>query len=158
MHRGKDGRVGDGKGLIVVGVDGSAHARRALDWAVAEARLRGGRCRLIHAHEFGLAGASPYVPIPVEELTRDAQAVLDRELTYAREAGCPVEGRVVLGGAAEALVEASGEADLLVVGSRGRGGLLGALLGSVSSACVHHATCPVVVIPPPDRVEAARHV
>jgi nucleotide-binding universal stress UspA family protein len=68
--------VGDGTGLIVVGVDGSAHARRALEWAVTEAQLRGARCLLIHAHEFGLAGASPYVPIPVEELTRDAQACL----------------------------------------------------------------------------------
>jgi nucleotide-binding universal stress UspA family protein len=148
--------VGDGPGLILVGVDGSAHARRALDWALAEARLRGWRCLLVHAHEFGVAGASPYVHIPVEELTRDAQAVLDRELTHARQAGCPVAGRVVLGGAARALVEASAEADMLVVGSRGRGGLVGALLGSVSTSCVHHATCPVVVIPPPDRVEAAR--
>jgi nucleotide-binding universal stress UspA family protein len=150
--------MGNGQGLIVVGVDGSPHARRALDWALAEARLRGGRCLLIHAHEFGVAGASPYVPIPVEELTRDAQAVLDRELTHARQAGGAVEGRVVLGGAARALVEASAEAGLLVVGSRGRGGLAGALLGSVSTACVHHATCPVVVIPPPDRVSAARHM
>jgi nucleotide-binding universal stress UspA family protein len=137
--------LGEGGGLIVVGVDGSPHARRALDWALSEARLRGGRCLLICAYEVGLA----FLAAPIDGLGDAARAVLDHELAFAREGGCPVEGHAVLGPAAKALVDASQDADLLVVGSRGRGGLTGALLGSVSTVCVHHATCPVVVVRPP---------
>ena len=148
--------MGESSGLIVVGVDGSPHARRALEWALSEARLRGGRCLLIHTYEFGIAASSPYAFPPLEEVTASADATLEEELVVARASGLPVEGKVVFGGAAKALVDAAAHADLLVVGSRGRGGFRGALMGSVSTACVHHAACPVVVIPPPDRADAAR--
>jgi nucleotide-binding universal stress UspA family protein len=143
--------VVEGGGRIVVGVDGSGHARRALDWALRETALRSGRCHLICAYDTGLALAAT----PVNALIEAAEAVLAQELAFARESGCEVAGRVVAGPAARALVDASSDADLLVVGSRGRGGLKGALLGSVSTACVHHASCVVVVVPPPDRVAAA---
>jgi len=136
-------------GLIVVGVDGSPDARRALDWALSEARLRGGRCLLVHSYDYGVAASSPFVAPAFEDISAAAQATLDHELSVARESGLPVEGKVVFGRAAKSLIDAAQDADLLVVGSRGRGGLKGALLGSVSSACVHHAACPVVVIPPP---------
>ena len=147
--------VSEGKGLLVVGVDGSPHARRALDWALAEARLRGGRCLLVHAYELGAAGSAIGLAEPVEALERSAEELLGQELAYAREAEPEAEGRAVPGPAAPALVDASRQADLLVVGTRGLGGIKGALLGSVSIACVHHAVCPVVVIPPADRVAAA---
>jgi len=142
-------------GLIVVGVDGSPDARRALDWALSEARLTGGRCLLVHCYDYGIAASSPFVAPAFEDITAAAQATLDEELTVARASGLPIEGKVVFGRAAKSLVDAAQDADLLVVGSRGRGGLKGTLLGSVSSTCVHHANCPVVVIPPPDRVDAA---
>jgi len=145
----------EGGGLIVVGVDGSPDARRALDWALSEARLRGWRCLLVHSYDYGMAASSPFVAPAFEDISAAAQATLDHELSAARESGLPVEGKVVFGRAAKSLIDAAHDADLLVVGSRGRGGLKGALLGSVSSTCVHHATCPVVVIPPPDRVDAA---
>jgi nucleotide-binding universal stress UspA family protein len=141
-------------GLIVVGVDGSPDARRALDWALSEARLRGGRCLLVHAYEFGIVAPVPFAA-PEYEYIRAVEETLDEELAFARGSGVPVEGRTVLGGAAKALIDASQDADLLVVGSRGKGGFRGALLGSVSTACVHHAACPIVVIPPPDRLHAA---
>ena len=135
-------------GRIVVGVDGSDDARRALSWALDEARQRGIGCLLIHAFDFGLAAASPLAPIAFEQLRESANAVLDQELAWAKSAGVPVEGRVELNSAAQALIDASAGAALLVVGSRGRGGFTGLLLGSVSTACVHHAHCPVVVIRP----------
>jgi nucleotide-binding universal stress UspA family protein len=74
--------------------------------------------------------------------------VLQQELDFARAGGVEVEGRTAPGPAALALVDAARHADLLVVGSRGLSGLKGALLGSVSTAAVHHAVCPTVVIPP----------
>jgi len=140
--------VREGQGLIVVGVDGSDHARRALDWALSEARLRQGRCLLVHAYDYGIAGATPG-GAPVEGIAQAAQEVLDRELAFARGSGVPVEGRLVAEGAARALLDASAGADLVVVGSRGRGALASVLLGSVSTAVAHHAACAVVVVPSP---------
>lgn len=149
-------------GTIVIGVDGSAHSHRALAWALDEARLRGWRCILVHAFDYGLTGMSPYPGNAPQLIAEDAQELLDRNVAWAKESGVPVEGRLEFGSASRALVEAARGADLLVVGSRGRGGVAGALLGSVSSACVHHAACPVVVVPPTERshetegVEAVR--
>ena len=142
---------------IVVGVDGSDHSRRALAWALEEARRRGTGCLLVHAFEFGVVAASPYAGRAFEQIRIAAQGLLDEDVAFARECGVVVEGRLVSGSPAQALIEASRDASMLVVGSHGRGGLAGMVLGSVSTDCVHHAHCPVVVIPPPEhgRGEAA---
>jgi nucleotide-binding universal stress UspA family protein len=139
-------------GWIVVGVDGSEHSRRALRWALDEAKLRGVGCLLIHAWNYGLVGASPWPGEAAQTLADDARVLLERDVAFACSSGVPVEARLEYGSAAQVLTNASKGALLLVVGNRGRGGLTGALLGSVSSACVHHACCPVVVITPADRV------
>jgi nucleotide-binding universal stress UspA family protein len=141
-------------GTIVVGVDGSENAQRALTWALDEARRRSVPCLLVHAVDYALLSVAPYWAGAFEEMRHIAQDLLDTDVAFARERQPSVEVRGVLetGSAAHALVDASADAELLVVGSRGRGGLTGALLGSVSSACVHHAHCPVVVIPPVDRL------
>jgi nucleotide-binding universal stress UspA family protein len=136
---------------IVVGVDGSENGRRALVWALDEARHRDGRCHLVHAVDFGLVAASTFAGRAVEELREAGESVLESELEFARQSGVPVDGELALRSAAQALIDSSRGAAMLVVGSRGHGGFAGLLLGSVSSACTHHATCPVVVVPPPER-------
>ncbi len=140
--------------MIVIGVDGSEGAQSALAWALAEARLRQTMLRVVCAWEVPVLiyGAAPaYVPPvdPTSDSKLAAERAIDdalRELSGATD-GLEVERVVVNGHAAPILVDASGEAELLVVGSRGLGGFTGLVLGSVSQHCVHHARCPVVVIP-----------
>ena len=140
---------------IVVGVDGSPDATRALDWAIDEARRRDLRLLLVHGVEIGAAAASPYgTGMVLEQLEEAGQAVLDAAQAYAAEHGATVEVRIEIGSAAHALIEASRHAEMVVVGNRGHGGFMGLLLGSVSSAVVHHAHCPVVVLRPEDHKAA----
>lgn len=150
---------------VVVGVDGSAGAREALRWALAEARLRKSPLRAVHAWMFGYIGGSvegyPYwggslgsyasLGVDLEDLRRAAEDLLERALADVGDEtdGVEIERQVVQGPAAEVLVNAATSGDLLVVGSRGHGGLTDLLLGSVSQRCVHHAPCPVVVVHPP---------
>jgi len=143
--------MSDNAGKVLVGIDGSDNGRRAMAWALEEARLRHVGCVLVHAWTYGVGAASPYGGDVVEALRAAAQAVLDRELEGARASGVPVEGRLVFGPPAQMLMEELADATMLVVGSRGHGGVVGAILGSVSSSCIHHAVRPVVVIPPADR-------
>ena len=134
---------------VVVGVDGSEHAGRALRWAIDEARTHGWPILLVHGIELGVAAASPYGSgVVLEQLQEAGQQVLDEAVRVVKDAGVPVETRMEVGSSAHALIEASRGAAMLVVGSRGHGGFAGLLLGSVSSACVHHAHCPVVVLRP----------
>jgi nucleotide-binding universal stress UspA family protein len=133
---------------IVVGVDGSPDADHALNWAIEEAKRRSAPMLLVHGVEIGAAAASPYGSgLVLEQLEEVGRDVLDKALAYVRAQGVHAEGRMEVGSSAHALIEASCDADLLVVGSRGHGGFAGLLLGSVSTACVHHARCPVVVVP-----------
>lgn len=148
---------------VVVGVDGSAGAREALRWAVAEARLRRSPLRAVHAWMFGYIGGSvegyPYwggspgsytsLGVDLEDLHRAAEDLLEQALAEVEAEGVEIERQVVQGPAAEVLVNAAAPGDLLVVGSRGHGGFADLLLGSVSQQCVHHAPCPVVVVHPP---------
>jgi nucleotide-binding universal stress UspA family protein len=149
---------------VVVGVDGSAGAKEALRWALAEARLRHWPVRAVHAWMFGYIGGSvegyPYwggslgsytsLGVDLGDLHRAAEDLLDRALAEVNDEadGVEIDRQVVQGAAAEVLVSQATPGDLLVVGSRGHGGFAGLMLGSVSQQCVHHAPCPVVVIHP----------
>lgn len=134
---------------IVVGVDGSPDAARALDWAIEEATRRGLSLLLVHGVEVGAAAASPYgTGMVLEQLEDAGRTVLDEAMAYATERGVTADARMEIGSAAHALIEASRGAELVVVGNRGHGGFVGMLLGSVSNAVVHHAHCPVVVLRP----------
>ena len=142
--------------VILIGVDYSEGAKAALAFAHEEARLRGGTLRAVHAWQFGFVdytgfgGFESSVPEigDIHELRDAAAAALDATLREALPDldGVAIEQRVVEGTAGAVLVDESQEADLLVVGSRGRGGFAQLLLGSVSQQCAHHAACPVVIV------------
>jgi nucleotide-binding universal stress UspA family protein len=133
---------------IVVGVDGSGPSGAALAWAAGQARLTGAVVDAVIAWEFPLTFRTPFPPAAMTDFKKLAGRVLaDAIANVADSAGdVDIRPRVVEGNAAEALLDAGAGAELLVVGSRGHGGFAGALLGSVSQHCVHHATCPVVII------------
>lgn len=137
-------------GRIVVGVDGSPEAAAALQWALDEARLRKASLEVVHAWQF--PAAVDLVGAAADDLVRDMQQaaadLLDRvtDAVAGADPDVEVERHVVEGGAAASLVNAAASADLLVVGTRGRGGFAGLLLGSVAHQCLHHAPCPVVVV------------
>ena len=140
---------------IVVGVDGSPDAARALDWAIDEATRRDLPLLLVHGVEVGAAAASPYgTGMVLEQLEEAGRIVLDAAVAHAAERGVRADARMEIGSAAHALIEASRGAELMVVGNRGHGGFVGMLLGSVSNAVTHHAHCPVVVLRPDDRKAA----
>ena len=140
-------------GRIVVGVDGPEGSESALHWALDEARRRGSRLDVVHVWHIPYAGeVSGLVLVEMSERAEQQARELLRsvlEHNVGEDAGVEVVPMVTGGRAAPALLDAARGAELLVVGSRGRGGFKSLLLGSVSSACVHHAPCPVVVVPGP---------
>ncbi|MGR6917913.1 universal stress protein [[Actinomadura] parvosata] len=135
-------------GLVVVGVDGSPECRPALAYAFEQAALRGGRLRAVHAWRRPVQAFGAELPHEVEQ-DRAAREQRLRELVepFTRlHPDVAVTEDVRYADAVEALSRASEEADLLVVGSHGRGAVSSALLGSVSRGVLHHARCTVVVV------------
>ncbi len=132
---------------VVVGIDGSDHARSAVKWAADEAKLRGSVLRVVYAGTGRPRGVPGWYPegghdeLPFEAAVEDAVG-----LVATRHPSVVVRGECVERAGAPGLIEASRGADLLVVGARGVGGFTGLLLGSVSHQCVEHGMCPVVVV------------
>ncbi len=146
---GMGGRQGATRQCIVVGVDGSPSSQAAFRWALRQARLTGGEVRAVTAWRRPVAYGYPVTMC----LFSSAEEIAGRVLPTAideieQEPGeqVPITGKVVEGNAVRVLLDESLDADLLVVGSRGHGGFVEALLGSTGRHCVHYATCPVVVI------------
>jgi nucleotide-binding universal stress UspA family protein len=133
---------------VVVGVDGSQPSHDALRWAVRYAGLVGATVDAVAVWELpGLYGwAGPAVDVDVDE--EEARRTLTQELTdvLGADAAGSVRTRLVRGNAADVLLRAAEGAEVLVVGSRGRGGFARALLGSVSQHVSQHAGCPVVIV------------
>jgi nucleotide-binding universal stress UspA family protein len=143
-------------GEVVVGVDGSEGARAALCWAVEEAVKRSAELCVVHAWRFDAATAPAdyrYAAINRDTFLRQSHAMVQRELERAiAQVGVSpvtVDPVSVDQPPVQALVGRAGRDGLLVVGSRGRGGFAGLLLGSVSQHCLHHARGAVVVVPDP---------
>ncbi len=135
---------------IVVGVDGSENSRAALRFAIAEAKAHGASVQAImawHRPYMGDAWAMP-IPIDIAEMEKAYREELEAFVAAADPDGV-VEPVIIEGSAAQGLIDAGHGALLLVVGSRGHGGFLGLLLGSVSNQVAAHAPCPVVIVPAP---------
>jgi nucleotide-binding universal stress UspA family protein len=138
--------AGETKRRIVVGVDGSPSSIDALRLAA----------RIAAALECPLEAISVWVYPPVFEtdppvqwqLKEDAERTLDSasRAVFGTEPPAGFTATARRGGAARALIEESAGAEMLVLGSRGHGGFVGMLLGSVSNACVQHAQCPVLIV------------
>ncbi len=142
---------------IIVGIDGSGHSQRALVRAIKEAALHRASLTVITVHQAvrGFAGGPIVIAEDLHETERvreAAQAETDKALA---EVGEPrpesVTVEAVHGFPAEVLLDASRDADMIVLGSRGVGGFGRLLIGSVTSQVAHHATCPVLIVPPEQR-------
>ena len=137
---------------IVVGVDISAPSEEALTWALHEAQLRAADVVAVHvAHMPWTMGFDPKWAEDRVIVADEARIEVENEISRARKGAdapaVPVEVKIFVDERPAYLLNlAAVDADLLVVGNRGRGGFAGLLLGSVSTACTHHAPCPVVVV------------
>lgn len=138
---------------VLVGVDGSPAAKYAVDWAARDAAMRNTRLTLVHAvRPIGLT--LPPLPAPTafsRWQVEQGQKILDEAVEIARRTtpeGGPaeIESELLFSPVVPTLVDLSKDAQMVVVGSRGRGLLARSLLGSVSSSLIRHAHCPVAVI------------
>jgi nucleotide-binding universal stress UspA family protein len=135
------------EGRIVVGVDGSETSKAALRWAARMAPVVGGGLEAVIAWEYptnfgwslGFGDWRPDI-----DAAKALEATIDE--VFGSERPQHLTATVQEGGAGRVLLAASADAELLVVGSRGHGGFAGLLLGSVSTVCAEHATCPVLVV------------
>jgi nucleotide-binding universal stress UspA family protein len=134
---------------IVVGIDGSESADDALRWAVGQAKLTGATVEAVYAWDPGAIVSLGMPPFLDWAQLRDTAETRPKELVrrvLGDERPVRIVTKMVTGNPAEALVDSSAHADLLVVGSRGLGGLKGMLLGSVGHHCAAHSHCPVVIV------------
>ena len=136
---------------VIAAVDGSDDSLRALDWAVDAARRRRAPLRVVHVRQYA-AWAQPDVLVAGPPAPDDDPVLDDVRERLADIADRPVVEYLALEGAPSAVVpELGSSAQLLVLGSRGRGGFASLLLGSNGMAAARDAECPVVVVPRPDR-------
>jgi nucleotide-binding universal stress UspA family protein len=140
---------------IVVGVDDSPGARTALTWAAGQARTTGSRLRVVHVYDLQIGWIDEYnehIPQWREKARAEAQRIVERVVgdTLATSRPEAMDVRVLEGSPADVLHDESRDAALLVVGTRGRGGFAGLLLGSVSQRVAQHSGCPVVIVPMPE--------
>lgn len=142
---------------IIVGIDGSSYSQRALEWAVTEAVARHAPLTVITVYRAvagyrGSAIFSPDEPGPADRARQAAHEAVGKALAALGDSrSASVTIQAVSGSPAEELLDAAGDADMIVVGTRGAGGFARLRLGSVSTHLTHHAHCPVVVVPPDDR-------
>jgi nucleotide-binding universal stress UspA family protein len=143
---------------IIVGVDGSGHSQRALEWAMNEAAIRHLPLTVLTVHPamVGYFGGSAVTTGQDKELTEEVRAAVTAEADKVL-AGLngphpeSVTVRAMHSFPAGELINASKDADLIVLGSRGAGGFTRLMLGSTADQVVRHAHCPVTIVPHEDR-------
>jgi nucleotide-binding universal stress UspA family protein len=138
---------------IVVGIDGSPNSLDALRWAANEARLHGATLHVVGTYTTPIMSTGYELAVPDPgDLAAAANATLEAAVDTVRSEGAlegvEVDHRAVEGHAGERLISLSEDALMLVVGSRGHGGFMGLLLGSVTTYVVNHSVCPVTVVRP----------
>ncbi|MEU5778289.1 universal stress protein [Streptomyces venezuelae] len=140
---------------VITAVDGSDHSLKALEWALDAARRRGAELLVVHIRaDYVKALPVPGVP-PVMPSVDEVPVLASVQEALESRADMPsVRYSTLDGSPASTLIELADDAQLLVLGSRGRGGFASLLLGSVSRACTARAACPVVVVPHAARTEA----
>jgi nucleotide-binding universal stress UspA family protein len=135
----------DNRPVVVVGIDGSADSDIGLRWAERYAKATGSRLELVTSWENPLGYGTAY-SMPDTHPNQSAHTASEKAAAQLTLPAEQVSVRVVEGSPREVLVEASKNADLLVIGSHGHSTVGGLLIGSVSAYCIHHATVPVVVV------------
>ena len=133
---------------IIVGVDGSSHSRRALQWALSEAAARYAPLTVLSVRD-ERAVTCTTGDLTQDQAAEEVQALVDQAVSSQSGPTPPVTVQVIPGSPATELIDAGHDAALLVVGSRGSGGLGRRGAGSVSSQVAYDAPCPVVIIFPP---------
>ncbi|MEZ0076194.1 universal stress protein [Planotetraspora sp. GP83] len=138
----------DKHGEVVVGIDDSEECEPAVAYAFEQARLRGGALRAVFAWQFPVHAFATEITYDMDEVREAQQRAATQKIDVWRSEypDVPVTEDVLFAHPVDALTDASSKADLLVVGSHGRGALGSVVLGSVSRAVLHHAHCPVAVV------------
>jgi nucleotide-binding universal stress UspA family protein len=137
---------------IIVGIDGSGHSRRALEWAMNEAAIRHAPLTVLTVHPAikGYFGGVATYPGDLDETgkAREAAQAETGKVLAGLDGPQPesVTVTAVHGFVAEEIINAASDADMLVLGSRGGGGFARLIMGSISSQVVQHAPCPVTII------------
>ena len=145
--------AGPDVGRVVVGVDGSQLSQDAAAVAYEQAALRGVGLSILHAWDspgFDAPGAVLPTEVVLEDIQQEEQELIAETVAGLREdyPEVDVQQRLVQGRTSKVLIDASRGAELVVVGSRGRGGFASLMLGSVSHALLHHAHAPVLIVRP----------
>ncbi|GAB3829148.1 universal stress protein [Dactylosporangium cerinum] len=149
--RREDRPAGAEEGRVVVGVDGSHDAEAALQFAFEQATYRGAGLTAAHVYQWPVStGPGDMLPLvyDLDDLREDEQRALSESMAgwAGKYPDVDMRHTLIRGRPAAVLTEVSAGAELLVVGSRGRGGFAGLLLGSVSQAAIRHSACPVAVV------------